>query len=645
MTYRFDIEGLRAIAVLLVVIFHINENLITGGFVGVDLFFVISGYVITQRIYKDGINRPSDFLEFYRRRIRRITPVMLFVTAVTLIAGAFILLPDDLVDLSWSAIAAAFSASNIYFTFFLDTSYFANDSHYIPLLHLWSLGVEEQFYLFWPMLLFFLMKWPRAILPTLAFIMVVSVAWGEYWIRDDNFTAAYYMLPSRAFQLCAGGFCLFAAQTRIVKDTSPTLLFVLGVTGLILVIGSAYMLTSQMAFPGRNAIPVTLGAALLLIAGTKVQPLSRFLSIWPARQIGNISYSMYLWHWPLLAYLRYTYVEINLANGVLVFVAIIALSVLSTRFIEAPFRHTKMPFWPVFNRMLAAPVAVLVAACIGAISLKGFVPLASPDGYEEKLEALTEQTKAAYNYDYVCQGAKLTKEFAERGSCLINGGASPKYLLWGDSNAAHYIGVFGELAKKYDFSFRNIEHSSCPPLLEGAANFAAAKNKKGCAMSAPIISEMLNEYDRIIVAASYMGYQNFSERFQDGLLKTLKALRERGMEVIIVGQAARFNGYDRNCAAKAIKLGFDCATQFTSNTGVAKVNKKIREIASQVPGVKYVDFNDVICPNGICSPYNNGRPMYFDGGHLSMSGSWIIGKEAVALRDYRYLFQAQAVLQ
>ena len=136
MSYRYDIEGLRAVAVLLVVIFHINEALIPGGFIGVDLFFVISGYVITQRIYKDGLDKPGDFLEFYRRRIRRITPVMLFVTAVTLIAGAFILLPEDLVDLSWSAVFAAFSAANIYFTFFLDTSYFANDSHYVPLLHL-----------------------------------------------------------------------------------------------------------------------------------------------------------------------------------------------------------------------------------------------------------------------------------------------------------------------------------------------------------------------------------------------------------------------------------------------------------------------------------------------------------------------------
>src|SRR5690606_28365108 len=180
MSYRYDIEGLRAVAVLLVVIFHINETLIPGGFVGVDLFFVISGYVITQRIYKEGLDKPGAFLEFYRRRIRRITPVLLFVVTITLVAGEFILLPEDMVDLSWSAVFSIFSAANVYFTLYLDTSYFANDSNTIPLLHLWSLGIEEQFYLVRPLLLFVLMKAPRVILPALAMIMIGSVAIGEY---------------------------------------------------------------------------------------------------------------------------------------------------------------------------------------------------------------------------------------------------------------------------------------------------------------------------------------------------------------------------------------------------------------------------------------------------------------------------------
>ena len=178
-SHRSDIDGLRAFAVLLVVIFHINEALIPGGFVGVDMFFVISGFLITGNIVRDREAGRFSYAEFYRRRIKRIFPAMFLVTGVTLLAGLALLLPEDVEALSWSALATALSGANVYFTWDLDTSYFAADSVTVPLLHMWSLGVEEQFYLIWPALILALLAFRRAAIPVLLVLIVASITFGQ----------------------------------------------------------------------------------------------------------------------------------------------------------------------------------------------------------------------------------------------------------------------------------------------------------------------------------------------------------------------------------------------------------------------------------------------------------------------------------
>lgn len=638
MSYRYDIEGLRAIAVLLVVIFHINETLIPGGFIGVDLFFVISGYVITQRIYKDGLNSIADFAEFYRRRIRRIMPAMLFVTAITFIVGSFILLPEDLVDLSWSAIFASISAANVYFTYFLDTSYFAKDSHYVPLLHLWSLGVEEQFYLIWPLLLFVLLKFPKAILPTLIAIMVGSVAWGEYLLRTGSYSAAYYMLPSRAFQLCAGGFCLFLAQSRFIRRLPSSILLMFGVGGVVLVTGSAYALTGADTFPGLNAVPVTLGGALLLLAGTKQTVLSRALSIRPARFVGGISYSMYLWHWPILAFLRYLYVDIDATVGTGIFVGIVVLAYLSSRFIEEPFRHSSTSFGRVFAQMFAVPTMAICAIAYLAIHMGGFLPIASPANYASDLERLRDETKAAHRYPYVCQRVTVHPDDTTKASCVINGASEPRALLWGDSNAAHYIGILSELAKNENASFRNIEHASCPPILNDGDKFAPRRSQDACKQSLKAVIPMLDRYDHIILAALFGGYARNPE-FLPELKQTIKSLVSHGKKVTVIGQAMGFSRYDRFCRQKSLKINIDCEEIFTTDDVIVNtINRELKDMASHIPKLSYVDFNSLICPSGMCSPYYKGQPIYYDNGHISMAGSHALGTEAVASGKYDGIF-------
>ncbi|EJN02272.1 acyltransferase family protein [Phyllobacterium sp. YR531] len=638
--YRKDIDGLRALAVLFVVIFHINENLIPGGFVGVDIFFVISGFVITQRILKDLAGGTFSYIEFYRRRIRRILPVMFFVTSVTLVAGTLILLPDDLTSLSWSTLFSAFSAANIYFTYFLDTSYFASDSRLTPLLHLWSLGVEEQFYFIWPALLLALVKWPRSIIPGLVLLIVASIGIGQILLAHGEFSFAYYMLPSRMFQLAAGGAAVFVLQSTLINRLSHSMFLIIGLVGLSLVAGSAWLLDGNTAFPGLNAVPVTLGAFLIILSGSRKNLLADAFSITPARWIGNISYSLYLWHWPVLAFMRYSYIELDFLSATLAFVAMIVLSTISYFTIETPFRHSSDSFQKVFGRFFAIPAVILTAGCLVIIAFKGIIPLFSPANYATNLARLAEESKPANEYDYVCQRSQLRPQDLNDVRCVINGPAKPKILLWGDSNAAHYVGVLGALAKSKGVSFRNIEHSACPPLINDPSRFANDFFKRTCKISSEIVKPLLDKYDHIIIASSWAQYDNFSPDFQAQIKETLQSLSARGKKVTVLGQAVRFPGYDRRCRERALKLGTDCiAVSVITNPGTTIYNEKVKMIAESIPNVEYTDFNALLCNGKICSPYNGTTPLYFDTGHLSIPGSWLLGEMAVKTGQYSKLFE------
>ncbi len=638
--FRADIEGLRAIAVLLVVIFHINAALIPGGFVGVDVFFVISGYVITQRIYTGSLKSPGDFLEFYRRRLRRIAPAMFLVTVTTLIVGAFVLLPDDLVALSHSAIATAFSAANVYFSLFLDTSYFAADSRTVPLLHMWSLGVEEQFYLIWPFLIFLLLTRPRWAIPSLVAIIVVSIACGEFWLRTSNFGLAYYMLPSRAFQLCAGGLAFSLSQSKLVQASSPKTLLAAGLAGLAAIAGSAISLTETTPFPGINAVPVTAGAMALLVSGLKPQYLASALSIWPARQIGKVSYSMYLWHWPLLAYMRYLDIEVNLMWGTVAFAATLILSICSFLLVEEPFRHSRQSFSRIFIRMGVIPATLVLIAGISITTAGGIIPLLAPPNFQENVALVQEQTKQAPRYPYVCQAPRLSEKQTKNPKCVIGSGDPLRTLVWGDSNASHYIGILGALAEVRGVSFRNIAHSSCPPLLQSAGMFSPERRARDCQHSSDLVADtLLPNYDHIIISAAYSDYLARNAGFLTELASTIKNLRKAGKRVTVLGQVVAFPDYDRLCAAKALRLPIDClAKQPDRSAETASINASIKQVVSGVQGVEYYDFNNLICPDGKCSPYQSGSPLYYNPTHLSVQGSWILGSAAVNSSRYTNLF-------
>jgi peptidoglycan/LPS O-acetylase OafA/YrhL len=621
-TYRGDIEGLRAIAVLLVVLFHLDKSWSPGGFVGVDVFFVISGFLITGILVRDQEAGRFSYLDFYSRRIRRIVPAMLVVTGVTCLAGAVLLLPDDLVDLGWSAVATVLSAANIYFTLFLDTSYFAPQSDALPLLHMWSLGVEEQFYLLWPAFLALLFRWPGRLTSVLAGVVAASLLCSVALLRFNEFSWAYYMLPSRAFQLAFGGlvFVLTHRKPPAWNDVMATLA---ALCGLALVIGSAYLLSDSGAYPGLDAIPVTLGTGLLLASGAYPQPVARVLCIGPLRFVGKISYSMYLWHWPVLAFQRYFSPDLSLEQKLASAVAIFFLAWLSYRFVEQPFRYGARPFRWTFQRYFLVPGAAVSALAAFLIVSSGVPPWIS----EERLARIENPVAPAFSFPFVCQASEITKDLASSADCVLGDAGEPTILLYGDSNAAHYVGALRVIAEANGLTFRNLAHSSCPPIGSDPTPFTSARYREPCIASLEVAKDVLSEYQTVVIGASWAAYDLMdSLAFREQIAAQVDRLAGAGKSVVLLGLIPPQPRFDRACLAKRALLPLVDCEQVRVREQVPEINVVLEEIASKYPHVWYLDPYPALCRNQRCLAYDSKTPLYYDAGHLSMSGSEKVGQ-------------------
>lgn len=306
--YRPDIDGLRAIAVLAIVLFHLGIVRLEGGFLGVDIFFVISGYLITSIIEPKMRLGSFSFKEFYLKRVRRLIPPALVTILVTFVVAAFILDPDDFTGLSKSAIASVFSVSNI--LFFTEAGYWDTASDLKPLLHTWSLGVEEQFYLFWPLLVFAFIRF----IPSIGFATIFGVVTLlglalSHFMLQLNPSAAFFLLPARIFEFSIGACFAFIAQSDRWKAIATVLIrTILGIIALIAILMMIWLYDGKTAFPGINAFLPCLATATLLLSGAGSEKrfgidalLGNSIMTW----LGKVSYSMYLVHWPVVSLMRY----------------------------------------------------------------------------------------------------------------------------------------------------------------------------------------------------------------------------------------------------------------------------------------------------------------------------------------------------
>lgn len=634
--YRPDIDGLRAIAVLSVVIYHLNKAWMPGGYSGVDIFFVISGYLITRNIWGEMERGEFSFSSFYVRRIKRIAPAFLVMVAITMVAGALLLLPEDLLGLVRSGAWALFSMSNVYFWKYLDTGYFAESSDEVPLLHTWSLGVEEQFYFIWPVILLLLAGATgrrRLALAGAVMVGAASFACAELMnVSAQKF--AYYMLPARAGELMVGAFLalLPAAPGSVRENSSKLMADVIALFGLSLIAYSLYWLNDSSRFPGLNALIPCAGAALLILSGgLRSRVNETLLAMRPMVLIGLISYSLYLWHWPVLAFIRYFYGEVSGAHVPAALLTMAVLAVASYRFVELPARRWDAPRLVQVSALYLVPSFSLLAVGGYIWQKQGLKEaIETSVAYREGLGRIERYTAPAYKFRYNCQLSTHDERILDNPRCVVpegSTGAEPSVLLWGDSQAAHFIGVLGAVAEGEGFRFRNATHSSCPPLFGG--DYGVGNYKEGCDLFRPYIRSALQErrFSTVVISGAWATY-DLMPGFRNDLERTIKEIGELDIKVVIIGQMPVFMAYNRECELRAVRIGGgSCQERLAvADIGDSDINRYLEQLADRMESkVTYLSARDLVCREGRCNPYVDGRPVYYDASHLSMDGSWLLG--------------------
>ena len=559
--YRREIDGLRAIAVLAVVLFHAGIG--TAGFVGVDIFFVISGYLITSLLLQEREAGRIDLLAFYARRVRRIVPAAAVVTLCVLIASFWWLAPEAQRHTARSAGAALAFVANVFFQF-TTGGYWDAASDEMPLLHLWSLSVEEQFYLLWPALLVFTRS--RRVVFVLA---LVSLGIAEFWIARDS-DAAFFQVFSRFWELAAGGLIAASPVRALPRRT--------GQLGLVVTIFACVVASGH--FPGLGALPAVMGAALI-IAWIHCGGTHRFLASKPMVALGLVSYSFYLWHWPLLAFYR--------ANGgdalgmrlALCAVALVLAS-LSYRYIEQPFRKMR---WPAGRTVvLGASLSAVVAAGAVAIGLRALPALRAADPSVEATAARIEHDRMPHDCEYD-PGDTLPK-------CPDPSGATE--AIWGDSMA---------LALSAGLPGRTLRYTAhgCPP----AMGFA----KAGCAPQNDAVVPRIRGARTIYIAALWSDYPGID------LAPTFERLKDVPA-VVVIGPSPRL----RTAVPRCLRMGAECTrTREEFDEQAKPILASLRKQAAAYRNVQVVDVSDDYCTDEACPPILDGVGLYWDTHHPTMS--------------------------
>lgn len=438
--YRPDIDGLRAIAVLVVVLFHVDIHVLEGGFLGVDVFFVISGFLISSILEKRISNKELSLKDFYFSRIRRLLPASFVVVAATFIAAIFIMTPDDFIAFSKTAIGAIASVSN--FVFYAESGYWDTASELKPLLHTWSLGVEEQFYLIWPLTLMAIFAWFKSRVAIAYFVIsLLALALSE-WMRLTDPSAAFFLFPFRIFEFSFGALAIYIARSSIWKRllSSTFLRELIPLAGLVIILASVWIYDGATPFPGVYAMPPVIGTMLVLMSAQSQEQygavtrlfLSNPLSVW----LGRISYSMYLVHWPIIVLYRYeTGLELSVLEQVGLLIVTLIASILLYYGIEKKFRLRKSAAGEALKSLSPkAFTGVIVAAGVGMAAICTHVIF--QQGWSWRMPAISYtpdiiEAGKQKRFDRIRAGCKIN-QISQRDDCAMD--AEINVLVFGNSH-------------------------------------------------------------------------------------------------------------------------------------------------------------------------------------------------------------------
>jgi peptidoglycan/LPS O-acetylase OafA/YrhL len=643
MPYRADIDGLRAIAILPVVFYHAGISGFGGGFVGVDVFFVISGFLMAGLIGGELERNEFSLIRFYERRIRRIFPALFAVMIACAVAAWLLLMPVEMEYFARSLKAAAMFGSN--FQFEKETGYFDIAAQTKPLLHTWSLAVEEQFYILFPLLLIAIHRFaPRRLTAVLVILFVASLV-ASAWMVERSQSAAFYLLPFRAWELLLGSLVAVNPLPQRIADLPKEALVALG---LALIAVAVFGFDDRMAFPGIAALLPCLGAALVIQFGNGSRVTAKLLRFPPLVSVGLISYSLYLWHWPLIVFTRMLDGHsLDIATTILVVLGSIAIATLSWAFIERPFRGSRSHIGR--KSVFGGAIVVAVGAVIlgnTVVHMKG-IPGRLPDNVQKIYAATYDAGPYGVSPCFIDDnGGPSISDIRAGKLCNVGAQSSqdPAFVVWGDSHSGAMAPAIGVAARDAGVSGLFAGHASCPPLPR--VPLSARGDTERCAAFNDAVKDLIlsRHIPLVFLAAYWPKYIHDAELPNEGvyfdpsvpppltdksapikaaLSRLLNDLKKAGTRVILVHDVPEMGHYIPEAAAKAAMEGTstDLAPPWDYVSKRQALSREVLTQLAQTYNAEIVDPLPAFCANQHCDALRNGVPLYKDADHITATTS------------------------
>lgn len=622
MRHRSDIDGLRAVSIIPVLLFHAGIAGFDGGFVGVDVFFVISGFLITALIAEEMRQERFSLVRFYERRIRRILPALLVMLLACTVVASALLLPVDFREFSDSLTAAVLSVSNVFF--WRQAGYFDEEALMKPLLHTWSLGVEEQFYLAFPLYLMAVLRWGRgrwvaAVLP----VALLSLALSVYGLAHKP-DVAFYLLPTRAWELLVGSLLALGAvpglRGRLANELG-------GLLGLGLIGWSVVTFTEHTPFPGLNALYPCLGAALVIHTGAAGTLVARLLSVRTLVFTGMISYSLYLWHWPVLVFAYYyTMAPLGAVETAAALAASVALAVLSWRYVETPLRRGGSPIAGrrAFGFAATATMLFVGAGAAGHLS----------DGWEGRFSpqvVAVDAMSGNRNDDLLPCHSRRPEEVEAGQLCAIGAEGAPKtWLLWGDSHVWSMQNLYDDAFRRLGVRAVVASYDGCAPLFGiSRVGYIGPCRAFSDAVAGLIDGGTIRD---VVMVAFWEGY--YRDTFQAdarttrhdreetaaaldrSIVSTITTLADRGVRVHLADSLPGVRVNAPRALAAALAWDRDIDPRFTAEEFQA-MNRRYFAAVETVQDrlASRLSLWRTMCAEGHCEAEANGLPIYFDHNH------------------------------
>lgn len=585
MDFRYDIQGLRALAVLLVFVFHLSSSWLPGGFVGVDIFFVISGYLVSSIILHKIDNNKFSIIQFYESRIKRIVPAYFFVLLITALVAPFVFASTDIYSFRKALFWSIIFNSNNYFAS-LD-NYFGAASSENPLLHTWTLAVEMQFYLILPLLLLLVKN--RKVLNILLLVMVIGLlSYCTYNIFRGNAGSMYFSLPGRMPEFLVG---VLATTMNLrnytwIKRNS----LVISSLGFIIIVATAFIFDENLHFPGLTALIPTIGTLMILVSSDNL--VNQFLSKRACVFIGEISYSIYLWHWPVMAFIRYNndHYELNLREIIISIITTIIFSILSYYLVERVFRKSKgLKFYIPFAVLSSATVAmVIITIELGRLNQLEDAEFFSPSfGLDSHAGTFTK-----------------VESFGDQNS-------RDSILLIGDSHALVMKKFVDVIGKRNGIRFTAISNNVYPTI-PGIDRefFEEGRHYDQYSGLIPHVEKEINNAKLIIIQFSSDG-----KKWQSAICNLLSNLQD-GQRVLVLSD---FPALDKN----PVRINKDIVKNkaIPNNYVISKrlIDSRLLRIIQNSKKARYVDISDSKVFED--APFFNDTLMYYDRGHLNTFGA------------------------